>query len=403
MRFSSHYKMTEDDVIDFVFEHTKFFENNENLVCEEIGDGNINYIYRIRDTKNSRSIILKQADVCTRVRPDGYLNPARNLHEAAVLQTQFELAGNLVPEVFFINEDMACFVMEDIGSYSNLRTELMSGKIFPALGSSIARFIVKTALPLTAPVFNSEKKPCENTVSKDLCKITENLVFTHPYKNIAGRNILLKENEKWLEEKFYGNEELLIAAAELKEEFKTHPQSLIHGDLHSGSIFVKAGAVNEAAEIKVIDPEFAFYGPIAYDLGNACAHFVFASVYSEHTAQKETSKKFCEYCKITIKELIEEFMRFGKEYLLKSVKDPIFKNEKFLYRFLEKIKEDASRFAGAELNRRVIGSAKVPELTRLEDINKRISAERKLAETGIKLMTKKDFRFCEDSEFWKIF
>lgn len=39
-------------------------------------------------------------------------------------------------------------------------------------------------------------------------------------------------------------------------------QALIHGDLHSGSIFI-----NEKG-IKVIDPEFAFYGPMGYDIGN---------------------------------------------------------------------------------------------------------------------------------------
>jgi 5-methylthioribose kinase len=40
-------------------------------------------------------------------------------------------------------------------------------------------------------------------------------------------------------------------------------QALIHGDLHTGSILIKEDSM------KVIDPEFAFYGPMGYDIGNA--------------------------------------------------------------------------------------------------------------------------------------
>jgi len=48
----------------------------------------------------------------------------------------------------------------------------------------------------------------------------------------------------------------------LRQSFKTNHQALLHGDLHSGSIMV-----NERIT-KVIDYEFATYGPMGYDLGN---------------------------------------------------------------------------------------------------------------------------------------
>ena len=49
----------------------------------------------------------------------------------------------------------------------------------------------------------------------------------------------------------------------------THAQALIHGDLHTGSIFIKEDST------KVIDAEFAFYGPIGYDVGNVIAKISF--------------------------------------------------------------------------------------------------------------------------------
>src|SRR5699024_1110512 len=59
-------------------------------------------------------------------------------------------------------------------------------------------------------------------------------------------------------------------AAKLKFDFMTNTQALLHGDLHTGSIFVLEDST------KVIDPEFAFYGPIGYDVGNIIANLIFA-------------------------------------------------------------------------------------------------------------------------------
>jgi 5-methylthioribose kinase len=38
-------------------------------------------------------------------------------------------------------------------------------------------------------------------------------------------------------------------------------EALIHGDLHTGSVMVTR------EETRVIDPEFAFYGPMDFDVG----------------------------------------------------------------------------------------------------------------------------------------
>ena len=204
MRFSSHYKMEGDDIIDYVFEHSNFFDSNENLVCEEIGDGNINYVYRISDKNTKKSLILKQADVQTRVRPDGYLSPDRNIREAEVLKLYNKCAPGFSPKIIYADPVMAAIIMEDIGSYSNLRMELMAGKIFYGIEELIARFIVDTSLPSTDLVlaYQKKSKAAAKFYNPDLCKITEDLVFTHPYKDVRQRNILLPENAEWLKKSF---------------------------------------------------------------------------------------------------------------------------------------------------------------------------------------------------------
>ncbi|UTC75258.1 S-methyl-5-thioribose kinase [Treponema sp. OMZ 792] len=385
MRFSSHYKMEGDDIIDYVFEHSNFFDANENLVYEEIGDGNINYVYRIFEKGTKKSLILKQADVQTRVRPDGYLNPDRSAREAGVLKLYNECAPDFSPKVIYADPVMAAIIMEDIGSYSNLRKELMAGKIFYGLEKLIAGFIVDTSLPSTDLGLGYQKK-CQAAFkfyNPDLCKITQDLVFTHPYKGVRGRNIFLPENADWLKKKFYEDSKLIAKVAALKEKFNNYPQGLIHGDLHSGSIFVKIE--NEETKIKIIDPEFAFYGPIAYDLGNVLAHFIFAEGYAKYSFIFDDENKkasFLLWIENAKKDLLKFFSIFAKEFLIKNIKDPMYKNEIFIDDYIEKIKIDAVSFCGTELNRRIIGSAKTPEITGIKQIENRILLERELAEAG---------------------
>lgn len=386
MRFSSHYKMEGDNIIDYVFEHSNFFDSNENLVCEEIGDGNINYVYRIFDTNTKKSLILKQADVQTRVRPDGYLNPDRSIREAEVLKLYNECAPDFSPKIIYADPVMAAIIMEDIGSYSNLRMELMAGKIFYGIEKLIARFIVDTSLPSTDLVLAYQKKfqAAAKFYNPDLCKITEDLVFTHPYKDLRQRNILLPENAEWLKKKFYEDSNLIARVAVLKEKFNNYPQGLIHGDLHSGSIFVKNE--NEETKIKIIDPEFAFYGPIAYDLGNVLAHFIFAQGYAKYSplfVDKEKQRTdFLSWLENVKNNLFKFFHIFAKDFLVKNIKDPVYQNEIFIDDYIEKIKIDAVSFCGTELNRRIIGSAKTAEITNIKKIENRIALERDLAEQG---------------------
>ena len=386
MRFSSHYKMEGDDIIDYVFEHSNFFDSNENLVCEEIGDGNINYVYRIFDTNTKNSLILKQADVQTRVRPDGYLNPDRSIREAEVLKLYNKSAPDFSPKIIYADPVMAAIIMEDIGSYSNLRMELMAGKIFYGIEELIARFIVDTSLPSTDLVLAYQKKfqAAAKFYNPDLCKITEDLVFTHPYKDLRQRNILLPENADWLKKKFYEDSNLIARVAVLKEKFNNYPQGLIHGDLHSGSIFVKNE--NEKTKIKIIDPEFAFYGPIAYDLGNVLAHFIFAQGYAKYSTlfvDKEKQRTdFLSWLENAKNNLFKFFHVFAKDFLIKNIKDPVYQNEIFIDNYIEKIKIDAVSFCGTELNRRIIGSAKTAEITNIKKIESRIALERDLAELG---------------------
>ena len=53
-----YYELTEDKVVKYVNEKIDFFSDDAVYKCSEIGDGNLNLVFRVKDTKNNKSIIV---------------------------------------------------------------------------------------------------------------------------------------------------------------------------------------------------------------------------------------------------------------------------------------------------------------------------------------------------------
>lgn len=116
---------------------------------------------------------------------------------------------------------------------------------------------------------HQEKKDLQRKfINPELCDISEALVYTEPYNDEMHRNNVFAPIADFVKEKLYEDEELHCEVAKLKMDFMTRAQSLIHGDLHTGSIFI-----NEDSTM-VFDPEFCFYGPMGYDIGNVIANMI---------------------------------------------------------------------------------------------------------------------------------
>src|SRR5699024_1618008 len=125
-KFDKHFKMETDDVLDYIKGKLDFFDKDASLKAKEIGDGNINYVFKIWDENTKKSIVIKHADILLRTsgRP---LDVDRNRIEAEVLSLQGELAPGLVPKVYKYDPIMCALVMEDISDHGNLREELLEG------------------------------------------------------------------------------------------------------------------------------------------------------------------------------------------------------------------------------------------------------------------------------------
>ena len=383
MKYQEHFLLDCDEVISYVKEKNLFLENDD-LTVKEIGDGNINYIFKVENKIDGKSIVLKQADKLLRSsgRP---LDLTRSKIEANILRIENNLAPHYVPEIYFYDEIMCVLAMEDISEYKNLRTELIAGKIFPNFADNISEFLSRTLL-LTTDLFMNKfekKKNVKEFINPELCDISECLVFTEPYDNNKNRNIITTGNEEFIENMLYKNEDLHFAILKLREKFMNYSQSLIHGDLHSGSIFI-----NEKG-IKIIDPEFSFYGPMAYDIGNVIGNLYFplyrAKFFMEDSKKKEEFINWLEKCILDIPILFSKKCKLLWE---KYSDDKLLKNRKFRDYYIENIVKDSLAYAGTEIIRRTVGDAKVLELTNLETSEKKLELEKELISKAISMIMK---------------
>ena len=381
MKYQEHFLLDCDEVISYVKEKNLFSENAD-LTVKEIGDGNINYIFKVENKIDGKSIVLKQADKLLRSsgRP---LDLTRSKIEANILRIENDLAPHFVPEIYFYDEIMCVLAMEDISEYKNLRTELIAGKIFLNFADNISEFLSRTLL-LTTDLFMNKfekKKNVKEFINPELCDISECLVFTEPYDNNRNRNIITAGNEEFVENTLYKNEDLHFAILKLREKFMNYSQSLIHGDLHSGSIFI-----NEKG-IKIIDPEFSFYGPMAYDIGNVIGNLYFplyrAKFFMEDSKKKEEFINWLEKCILDIPILFSEKCKLLWE---KYSNDKLLKNKKFRDYYIENIVKDSLAYAGTEIIRRTVGDTKVLELTSLENSEKKLELERSLINKAISMI-----------------
>lgn len=364
MDYSKYFDLNLEDAKQYVVDHTNFFGDGKasDLNIKEVSDGNINHVYRVDDGK--KSLILKQTGKTIRTSGNP-LDQHRGHIEDRTLEIQRKLSGGQVPEVYDYNETMHVILMENVAAFKNLRYELKREHIFPKFSDQISSFMTNVLLPTTDLVMDriEKKKMVKDFVNVGPCDITEKLVLTEPYYNYLGRNVFDGKIKPFVEQNLYNNSPLKVEVGKLRNNFMNNAQALLHGDLHSGSIFI-----NES-DVRVFDSEFAFYGPMGYDIGNVVGNLVFPYVVQKAYLEKQGkgNKEFITWLRKTIAEVFDmTFSKMSKKYD-EIVKFPFYKERGFKNAYLRSVENDTLGYAGTEIIRRTVGDSKVLEITDIED------------------------------------
>lgn len=365
--------MTEEDVKEYVLlKYAHLFAENPDLSVKEIGDGNLNYVYRVRNENDGKSIIIKHATEQIRMNKAEF-STDRSRIETEVLKFEGQLAPGYVPEVYDYDDVMCCVLMEDLFDYKNLRYELVAHHIYPTLADDIATFMADTLIKSTDLVIDpAEKKGLVvKFINPSLCGLTENAIYTGPYFYNEERNFDGLINQSFMERELYNDDKIHLEVAKLLQDFKCKAQSLLHGDLHTGSIFVKEG------KTMVLDPEFGYYGPAGFDVGQVISHLIFAWVNSYYTADKEKDAEYIQWLEDTIVQTVDLFREKSIKILEEESIGRLEKAPGFNEWFVDDILEDTAGVTGAELMRRLAGKkGGVRDLNSIEDPERKSAAQR---------------------------
>lgn len=322
------------------------------VVLDEIGDGNINRVFRAT-TENGRTFVVKcaqkSANISSRIR----LNMTRGKKEYEYLKALGRLMPERVPAVYEYAGRAHALIMQDTApAYAVLQKEIVSGKRPAFLARQLAEYVAVAGYAFSDFSLPSVKKKTleKRFCNPKLCELTETLVFTEPFY-ACENNHVSAESRAFAVREIYEDAGLSVSAAKLKYRFMNCPQSLIHGDLHFGSVFVSD------RDIMAFDPEFCFFGPIGYDLGNLLAHFVLHYVYAS-AARGAGNQELCLWLKQAAITMIAAFEACFLRQAKNCTAVP-FQQNSFVLAFLKDVLRDTAGYAGTECIRRVIGLAKV--------------------------------------------
>lgn len=364
-------EMTNESIVSYA-KKIKLFPENHNIISEEIGDGNLNYVFRVKDLETDQSFIIKQALPYLRVAGSGWkLTLDRNRIESEAMKLQNQICPGFVPQIYYHSDEMALTVMEDLKDMEILRKGFINMKKYPNFSKQIGKFMARN-LFLSSDMGMGPLQKKENIskfISPELCDITERLVLNDPYMDAESNDI--NEYIKDYVKNMWENKEIRLETAKLKNIFMTKGEALLHGDLHTGSIFI------DTNKCVVFDTEFAFYGPYGYDIGLLFANIILNYVSWEGKVE-EDKEKIKEYRKYLLRLSLDIWKEFYKEfhYLWNNEsKDIITKVDGYEKYYVENLLHETLGFCACEIMRRIIGMAHVPDLDLIENLEDRGKAQ----------------------------
>lgn len=356
----------------------------------EVGDGNLNLVFIVEGEKGGA--IVKQALPYVRLVGDSWPLPLkRSFFEYHALTRQEARAPDSVPAIYHFDEAQALIIMEYLAPpHIILRRALIDGRRLPNIARDIGLFMARTLFRGSDLSMLAKDRKADLALFADnveLCDITENLVFSDPYFD-AKMNRHTSPQLDGLVAELRADRDLKVEAQRLKHLFAANAETLLHGDLHSGSIMVTD------TETRMIDPEFAFYGPMAFDVGMLLANFWMSFFSQRGHEQKEKRDAMRAYLLQVTAETWAVFRaefshlwrteRTGMLYQKSLFEDQGDRlgAEQALDHVLHQVWTDLLGFAGIEVHRRILGLAHNADFETIEDEDLRASCEAKALKFG---------------------
>ena len=293
-------QLSKENIVEYVRSKLDFFDADGEITVsaigegsiEDDGDGFINYVFRVSDGKHP--LIVKQARKKDRAGIGIPLDVNRYRLEYRSMQIRHAIVPDLVPDVYYCDDENLVTITEDVSHLRIIRFQLFKGIMFPDLAEQMARYMAATQF-YTSEYYLSTKDFRDLSVyftNSTMRQIMDNGMFL---TKVVPEDTVGQELDPEFEQfskRICADPNVLLARQKLRHLFMSKGECLIHGDLHTSNVFAGPG------ECKVIDMEYTFCGPFAYDLGYFLANFLAqyeTAVFRPFPSEKDRDiyKKYC--------------------------------------------------------------------------------------------------------------
>lgn len=290
------------------------------------GAGNMNFVVRLQT--NHGSVILKQSKAYVEKYPQIDAPASRVLTEAAFYKTIQSHAptAQWMPRIILVDQPNNQLILEDLGTskdYSFLYQEHRDLSLEEI--NSLCDYLsalhhnFQSATPI-APFQNLEMR-----------RLNHQHLFVYPFMEDNGLDLdSIQPGLQGVALPYQKDLNLKKRITDLGENYLSDGSYLLHGDFYPGSW------LKTSQGLRIIDPEFCFYGPVEFDLGVFIAH-----LYMTQQSQSVIDK------------VIENYRLPVEKALL-------------------------NQYTGVEIMRRLIGLAQLPLILSVEQKTKLLSFAREL-------------------------
>jgi 5-methylthioribose kinase len=353
----------------------------------EVGDGNLNLVFIVQGP--SGSVVVKQALPYVRLVGESWPLPLSRSHfERLALLEQARWARPFVPAIYYADPHMALIVMEHLAAHIVLRKGLVRGIGYPQVGRHLGTFLART-LYFTSDLHlraeDKKRRVGQFLGNSAMCRISEDLIFDEPYF-AAPMNRHTSPQLDAIALTLRGDVALKLAVQEMKWCFQNCCESLIHGDLHTGSVMVTD------LDTRVIDPEFAFYGPMGFDIGAIIGNMLIAYLSQPGHEKKSGDRRAYQAQLLAQTQTLWEtfqrtFSQLWREHVADARRGGIYQPRlnvdapdllrRAIDARLAAIWDQALGFAGSKIIRRIVGLAHVEDFEAIANPDLRANCEGK--------------------------
>lgn len=235
------------------------------------GEGNMNYTLRVETA--DRSLIVKQARGYVEKYPSIAAPAERAVIEGRFYQkiAQHPALSQRMPTLLGLDEAQSVLVLEDLGMASDY-TALYQPEC--KLHADDARQLTAYLSVLHAQFATAEPDP--TFANRAMRVLNHAHIFDLPFRPDNGFDLdTVQPGLQALARPYQHDDALRTAAQALGEHYLAEAPAgtsatLLHGDFYPGSW------LRTTQGVRVIDPEFCFYGPAEFDLGVMLAHLYLA-------------------------------------------------------------------------------------------------------------------------------